>query len=244
MTPLEIVNVNIIDSTENKAYIIGKITGEYCRGSHLGVNQVLVLVEDLRKAGKKCYVLVMLPDCESTTELVNKKAIVLASGVLTSSYIFNGDDVKHVFIEPDNVKELSEDFSLEEVKQFYLNYTLYNRTVLKGEISTDPTYKIVKSVGRGLYKFKLKFRDNTNKQKTVNCTLWDTVNELTKLEKGDNILIVGSMNTTNRITLGLTTNTEEKDYTTYNMLVQKIVDLDNSPEKIAELLYGEHEKQE
>ena len=230
--------------TPNKAYIIGKILRLESKGVHDGVNQVLVCVEDLRESKKRNHALVLLPDCASTNELIEKNAIIHAEGILTASYTFNNLEKKHIFIVPNTVKELPEDFKLDPIDEFYLNYTLYNRVILRGVISSEPTTRYIDSVGRSLMRFKLNFLGDGGREKSINCTLWETVNDLSHIKKGDEVGIIASFNITNRYTLSRERSEAEnketketKDYTSYNLLVQKIYDLGRSPEAIAEEIY-------
>lgn len=224
----------------NEAYIIGKIIKVEGEGIHGGVRQVIVCVEELRESEKKNHVLLLLPKCESTFKLIEKKSVIKAEGILTSSYTFNNNEKKHTYIVPSNVEVLDKEYKLEAEEEFYLNYTLYNRVIMRGKVCSEPTFRYIESVGKGLYRFKINYEGDGGKESNINCTLWETVNDINKLSKGDKIFIVGSFKITNKFTLNYPEKiVDDSEYTTYNILVQKIYDLSTSPEDIAKEIYKE-----
>lgn len=242
MYDIDKMHRNNFKDVYNDAFIVGDIVGIEERGIHAGVEQLLVLVRTHRKGSKSHFVLVMLPDCSETLDLIDKKSRIIIQGKLDVSFTFNFENSKYVFINPSKITEVNRDFKMKELKEFYLNYTLYNRVILEGQIIGEPTRKFIKSSGVYLNKFKLKLKGMDGKNKTVNCTLWETVKDMVELRDGLNIKVVSSLSTNNSKIVGMEKNTPKVEgtvnYNYYNLIVQKIYDLDNIPEKIAQKIYN------
>lgn len=228
------------EGVSNRAYILGDIVRVEGRGVHRGIRQLLVLVKSCKKIGKKSYSLVVLPDCKETESKVKRNARIYAEGILEVSYTFNNDEVKHVFVQPEVVKEIEGDVGVEQDIDFYMNYTMYNRVVLNAVINTQPHKRRVKSSRAGLNKFKIKFKGGGGRYRTINCILWDTVNDLPELDVGMRVKVIGSLLVLNS---DIVDSNRTDDYsgknkrTTYTLIIQKVFDLDMKPEKLAKKLY-------
>ena len=237
------------DGIYNNVFIVGDIVGVEGEGIYSGIRQKLVLIKTTRKGSKSHYVTVILPHCESTEKLIRNRTKVMITGKIDASFTFNTQNVKHMFIKPYGIKELPRDFSIEDTGEFYIDYTIYNRVILEGEVVGTPTKKLIKSSGLYLYKFKIKFLGEGNKYRTANCTLWETVKDNVNIKEGLNIRIISclSVNSDNIISIddsikkGQDTNIENNSntfYNYYNLIVQKIYDLDKVPDNIVRRLYN------
>lgn len=207
----------------NKSHVIGEITDLLGEGIHRGEEYYLVLVRAIKVEGRRNYVSVILPKEEEYKNLIDKKAIIYAEGAVVSSFNFNDNEVKHIYINPYKIEEVKEEFKVERENEFYVNYTLCNRVVLKGVVDNKSTVKYIESMGMNLTKFRLKSKSGA----TFNCTLWDTVKSIEDITEGLPVEIVGSMSVLTKDIVNRHRRKEARvesneDRTTYNILVQKI----------------------
>lgn len=190
--------IDIIKSTEyggikNMAYTIGTLERVLDKGVYEGVKYLLVEVKSLKDKTSVAYTHIILPDSETSLEKINNKELVFAQGILVATFGFNTNAVKHVFIKPDVVKVLEKDFETEKLKDFCLEYTKYNRIVLDCEVYNDTVEKLSKKGDRKFKSFKILFTDEKENSRTMACMIWDTIDGLPQIKKGDKIKIVGSM---------------------------------------------------
>lgn len=214
---------------ENKALVVGKIMKIYEKGMFNDVASVLVLLKPLEVRGKVNYSLVLLPDCEKTYEYIGKNVYV--EGSLKTSYMFNDNEKKYVFVEPSIIEEVDDNYKIPEEGEFYKDYTRYNRVILEGEIISDLIYKYIKDRKYGMTRFKLRLLEGSD---SVNCIVWDMVPY--KVKKGDRIKIVGSMVVLSKRIINSVDEREENEQTSYLIIVQKINNL-KDPNEIASTIY-------
>ena len=244
----ELIRDTNFENVQNKAMLVGDLIEIEETGIYAGIEQVIVLVETTRRGGKRHFALAVMPKCEDTDRLVENKARVFIEGYIATSFNFNSYMTKHQFVVPNRVVELEKNYEPRDMEDFYLNYTLLNRVVMQGVVHTNPSELYIEKTGLYIYKFKLRYMDVGGREKTVNCDMWETVNDLPDLRKDMNIRVVGGFEIRNEKVLsmmgekvGNSKDGNRGKETSYKILVQKIFDLNKYPEDVASNLFESKE---
>ena len=164
---------------KNFIHVIGNV-GEVIFKDNKGRN--LVEVDTKREGNRNYKVLVYMLD--SQYKYV-KGSRVYIDGVLKGDYDFCDSDKKFVYIIPSIIAEVDKDFKIGKNKDFYLDYTAYNRAVLSGVVCKDP---IIKEVGKSkIYRYKIALYNGV----VVKCDSWGNIKGLNHVKEGNFIKVVG-----------------------------------------------------
>lgn len=226
---------DIITQEKNKVYVLGTLLGVEEEGIFNGREHYIVLMKTEREKNKPLLVWVVFRKEQKTKDLILRGNKVFIEGYMATTYTFNSKAVTHTFIVPEKVYEIDKDIEIEKKRDFYLNYTVNNRVILEGRINIEPWREYIPPADNYVTRFSIDY-EVKGKKRSMYCTVWDTVNDIEELKKGQRIRIVGSFNLLKKerglkIENGVVVESRKNKLDSYVIVAQRIEILEDVEEK-------------
>lgn len=180
-----------LSDSSNRVVLYGEVLGVEEDGDYMGIPSDLVLVRTCRSRNKGMYVWVLVSKDVGIRDLVGDGMYVYVEGYLNTVYTFNDLAVSHTFVVPEVLCEYEGLFELPSASDFSLNYTLHNRVELVGVVDREPWREYIPPAKASVTRFSVEYEVEGRKRR-VYCTVWDSVNDLGEIRKGDCLRLLGS----------------------------------------------------
>ena len=216
--------------SSNRVVLYGEVLGVEESGDYMGVASDLVLVRTSRSSNKGMYVWVLVSREVGLSRLVGDGMYVYVEGYLNTVYTFNDLAISHTFVVPEVMCEYEGLMELPSDADFALNYTLNNRVELVGVVDREPWREYIPPVRNYVTRFSVEYEVEGRKRR-VYCTVWDSVNELGELRKGDRLRLLGSFTMLKKerdleYGDGVVTHARKNKLDSYVVIVQRMERLD------------------
>ena len=221
-----------VTGSSNRVLLYGELLGVEETGVCNGVSSDIVLMRTERDRNKALYVWVALPSAMGIRERIGDGMYVYVEGFMETVYTFNDLAVSHTFVVPELFCEVDGLFELPTTDEFYLNYTMNNRVEIEGVVNKEPWREYIPPARNYVTRFSIEY-EVRGRKRSIYCTMWDTVNEVGLIERGDRVSIVGSFSLLKKdrgleYGDGVVTAVRKNKLDSYVIVVQRLERLGNS----------------